>query len=506
MKTAIHIIILILLLVLSAAYCSHYFGGYNGNSEGSDYASLARNITEGKGFSLENVTPLGLYFNSQIPQANNIHAPVYALYLSLWFWIFGAVDYIALLASIAALGLLILAAYLLGRKIGGDWIAIVAAMLIGTSQITLSAVIAGSPEILAGALVAFSVYFLLSSQNNYAMILSGILFGLAILTRYHLAIVGIPLAILFLENCRRNLVIWLAAVLFALAPWLIRNWIVIGNPFFNLQYYAEFARGLSNFSDPNYVYRSITPMALGYIITHYPLDLAAKAFSGMIYFAKSFPIYFNYLGIVPFIFGLYKIGDFQGVQRKAVLLAFLGAVLIMVLGSFDGHDSIQLAALQPFFALGALLGGVVFARAMGFYRFKVAVGIAALILFLPARYPYQETELKMTAMKSEADREAYAEISRIVAPDDVVISDVSASVCWYAKRKAIWLPIQYDDFKSLMTRLDCRYLYVNDPVTFMNNRTDRELGDFGVSFRSVKGFNGPGRLYVLYNEQSETTM
>jgi 4-amino-4-deoxy-L-arabinose transferase-like glycosyltransferase len=506
MKTAIHIIIILILLVFSAGYCAYYFGGYDGSSDGSDYASLARNIANGKGFSLENVTPLGLFFNSQIPQPNNIHAPVYALYLSLWFWIFGASDFIALCASIAALGLLILSGYLLGRKIGGDLIAIITAMLIGTSQITLSAVIGGSPEILAGALIAFSVYFLLTSQNYYALILSGILFGMAILTRYHLAIIGIPLAILFMENFRRNLFIWLAAVLLAIAPWLIRNWIVLGNPFFTLQYYGEFARGLSNFGDPNYIYRSFTQMSLGYIITHYPLDWAVKGFSGMIYFAKSFAIYFNYLGIVPFIFGLYKIGNFQGVQRKLVLLAFLGAVLIMTLGALDGHDSSHLVSLQPFYAIGTLLGGVVFARAMGFYRFKIAVTVAALLLFLPARYPYQETGLRITALKSEADRQAYEEIARIVSPGEEVVSDVPASVCWYARRKSIWLPINYDDFKAIMNRPDCRYLYINDPVTFMDNRTDPELGDFGITFRSVKGFNGPGRLYVLYNEPSETTM
>jgi hypothetical protein len=347
---------------------------------------------------------------------------------------------------------------------------------------------------------------LLSSQKNYALILSGILFGLAIITKYHLAIIGILIVILFLENFRRHLFIWLSAALITISPWLIRNWIVFGNPFFALQYYGEFARGFTKLEDPDFVYRSFTPMPLGHIITHYPLDWAAKAFSGMVYFAKSFPIFFNYLGIVPFIFGLYKIGNFQGVQRKAVLLAFLGAVLIMVLGAFDGHDSIQLVSLQPFYAIGTLLGGVVFARAMGFYRFKIAVAFAALILFLPARYPYQETELKITAMKSQADREAYAQIARIVAPSEEVVSDVPASVSWYAKRKAIWLPAHYDDFKSLVNRPDCRYLYINDPVTFMNKRTDRELGDFGVSFRSVKGFNGPGRLYILYNEQSETTM
>jgi 4-amino-4-deoxy-L-arabinose transferase-like glycosyltransferase len=506
MKTTIHIIILILLLALSAAYCAYYFDGYDGNSDGNIYASLARNIAEGKGFSLENVTPLGLTFNSQIPQPNNIHAPIYALYLSLWFCLFGAGDFIALCASIAALGLLIVSGYLLGRKIGGDWIAIITAMLIGTSQITLSAVIGGSPEILAGALIAFSVYVLLSSQKKYALILSGIFFGMAILTRYHLVIIGIPLAILFLENYSRNLFIWLLAVLLAIAPWLIRNWIVLGNPLFTLQCYGEFARGLSRFGDPDYVYRSFTPMPLGYIITHYPLDWAAKAFSGMIYFAKSFPIYFNYLGIVPFFFGLYKIGNFQGDQRKVVLLTFLGAVLIMVLGALDGHDSSHLASLQPLFAISTLLGGVVFSRAMGFYRFKIVVAVAALIMFLPARYPYQETELKMTTVKSEVDREAYVEISRIVAPGEEVVTDVPASICWYARRKAIWLPINYDDFKTLMNRPDCRYLYINDPVTFMNKRTDRELGDFGVSFRSVRGFNGPGRLYILYNEQSETTM
>ncbi len=250
MKTIIHVIILIVLFAFTAIYCSYYFGGYEGSGDGNDYAALARNIVSGRGFSLGHVYPLGLTFNAQIPQPNNMWAPGYPLYLSLWFSVIGIGDKAALYASIVALWLMILSGYLLGRRIGGDMIAILSAMLIGLSQVVLYAAVEGTPEILTGALIAFSVYFLLSPQKSVNLILSGFLLGLAFLTRYQIAIIGIPIAIMFMDNYRRNLFIWIAVILITISPWLIRNWIVLGNPLFTLQSYGEFAKGMRRFGDP----------------------------------------------------------------------------------------------------------------------------------------------------------------------------------------------------------------------------------------------------------------
>ena len=70
-------VILIFILIISALYCYAFFGGYLGLSDGNDYAGLARNILRGEGFSLGHLYPLALTFNSDIPQPNNLWAPVY---------------------------------------------------------------------------------------------------------------------------------------------------------------------------------------------------------------------------------------------------------------------------------------------------------------------------------------------------------------------------------------------------------------------------------------------
>jgi hypothetical protein len=186
-------------------------------------------------------------------------------------------------------------------------------------------------------------------------------------------------------------------------------------------------------------------------------------------------------------------------QRKVLLTAFIGSVLLISVAAFDGHHDRHLVPLQPFYSLATLIGGVVFAKAIGFYNRKMVLVALTVLLFLPPRFPYQEYDLKSIAHKSQEDRQAYMEISRLVAESEVIVADASDAVWWYANRKSIWIPVDYEDFKSLMERPDCHYLYLTNPIAFFNNRTDDEIADFGTYFRTVYGFDGPGQLYVLYN-------
>jgi 4-amino-4-deoxy-L-arabinose transferase-like glycosyltransferase len=497
MKKSIVIIIILLLFVVTAFYCFHFFGGYEGIGDGNDYAGLARNIVRGQGFMLGHVYPLSLAFDPNIPQPNDMWAPGYPIYLSVWFSLFGANDHAAVLASVFALWLLIIAGYMLGRRALGDRFGLLVAALIALSQIVLYAAVEGTPEILTGAILTFSVIAILKNQNSLRMILSGLLFALAILTRYQIAIVGVPLAILFIEKKKRLLPIWIAAVLIGITPWLLRNALVLGNPFFTLQSYGEFTKGMGRFNDFYYTYRSFTPMSFFYALSHFPFDLIKKFGAGLIFMCGAFPLRFNFLGIVPFFFALIKINVIDGIQKKILLFSFISSALIIVLSALDGHHDRHMVPLQAFYAVSIFIGFILLAREFKFYERKTVLVILGLLLFLPARAPFQELSLARIARDSRSQISAYSEISQIVKPDEVVISDASDAIWWYADRLSIWIPASYDDFKSLFARDDCRYLYLTHPVDFMNKLRDNDMMNFIVSTEPVTEMGGPGRLFRL---------
>jgi 4-amino-4-deoxy-L-arabinose transferase-like glycosyltransferase len=497
MKRSTVIIVIAILFVVSAAYCLYFFGGYEGLGDGNDYAGLARNILRGEGFSLGHIYPLSLAFDPQIPQPNNMWAPGYPLYLSFWFWIFGVNDNAAVITSIIAVWLLILSGYLLGKKIIGDRLGLVVAALIGFSQIVLYAAVEGTPEILTGAILTFSVIIILTKQNASHTILSGFLFALAVLTRYQIAIVGIPLSIIFIENKKRLLPIWISAVILGLAPWLVRNMIVLGNPFFTLQSYGEFTKGMGRFDDFYFTYRSFTPMTFLYTLSNFPFDFAKKFIAGLIFLGGAFPIRFNYLGVIPFFFALIKIWQMEGIQKKIVLFAFFSSVLIIILSALDGHHDRHLVPLQPFFAVTTIIGFVLLAKEFRFYHRKALAIVLGAFLFMPTRFPYQELTLLQTANESRASQADYAVIAEIVKPDQVVISDASDAIWWYADRPAIWIPVNFDDIKSLFVRDDCYYVYLAKPIDFMNKLKNEELVDFVRSTELMPNFPSSGRLYRL---------
>jgi 4-amino-4-deoxy-L-arabinose transferase-like glycosyltransferase len=489
--------ILVVLFALTGFYCYHFFGGYEGLGDGNDYAGLARSIVRGEGFNLGHIYPLALVFNPQIPQPDNIWAPGYPVYLALWFEIFGANDESAVFASIFALWLLILAGYLLGKKVLNEGPGLIVAALIGLSQVVLYAAVEGTPEILTGALLAYSLIVILGKQDMRRMFFSGIIFSTAIMTRYQMAVIAVPLAVIFIDDKKKMLPLWGLAAIVGVTPWLLRNMIVLGNPLFTLQSFGEYTKGMGRFDDFYYTYRSFAPMTLRYALSHFPFDVIKKFVAGLVFFGGSFPLRFNYLGIVPFFFALLNIGRMNGRQKQVVLFAFISALLVIILSSLDGHHDRHLIPLQAFFAVSILTGFILMAKEFAFFGRRRAMIILTALLFLPPRFPFQEMSLSKLSAESRSYQQDYKRITDIVRPDEVIISDGSDAIWWYADRSAIWIPGHYGDIKELFKRDDCDYLYLTRPIEFMSRLNDDDLFDFTSRAEPVADYAGYGGLYKL---------
>jgi hypothetical protein len=497
MKKTAYIALTVLLFSISAFYCIKYFGGYEGIGDGNDYAGLARNLISGRGFILGHVYPLSLVYNENLPQPNNIWAPGYPVYLAFWFSFCGANDQAAIWGSIFAVYLLALAGYFIGRRLGGSLTGLLTLAFICLNQTVLYSAIEGTPEILAGAILTFSILMLLGEKGPARIIISGILFALAILIRYQLAIIAIPFWIIFLKGSGRLFWIWVLTAFIILLPWGIRNWIVLGNPIFTLQSYGEFTKGMGRFDDFYFTYRSFAPMSFFYTISHFPFDLTKKFIAGLIFFAGAFPLRLNYLGIVPFFFGIMKLYLTDSPQRKIAMFAFISAVLVIVISSFDGHHDRHFIPLEAFLVVTMFIGLEIMGREFGFAKYKIVMVVAGAILFLPTRAPFIEHRLSSIADICRNLRPAFSQISEIVAPGEVILSDASDAVWWYANRSSIWIPVHMDDIKTAISRGKCRYLYLADPVAFINKLNDQDLAEFAYLVIDITSFDGPGKLYKI---------
>ncbi len=269
-----------LLFVLGVAlvfWLAYYRAAFRGLfiNDAHDYASIARNIALGRGFLSQYVTPLGLVHHG-VPQPDLWRAPLWPLVLAGFQLLFGFTDKASALAGgacfIAAACLL----FLLGRRWFNLPVALAASLLYLFSAQLLEFSISGLTEPLAVLLMLLWLYVLTAPGpvTSRRALLAGGAAGLFYLARYNAVLFLLPGMIYVVwraskgcENRRApevpaglhphpfgaaelsagrgarrrpplaSAAFFLAGFLLAAGPWLVRNQVVAGSPFFSLQKY-----------------------------------------------------------------------------------------------------------------------------------------------------------------------------------------------------------------------------------------------------------------------------
>jgi len=132
------------------------------------------------------------------------------------------------MGTIAALGVL-------GRRVGGERVGLLAAGIAAIYPMLISADSALSSETLDGLLIALSLvaaYRLLDAPRTARAVCLGVLLGLATLTRGE-GLLLIPLLLWPVARRpegRRAALIAVCAAVVVIAPWVVRNWVVLHEP------------------------------------------------------------------------------------------------------------------------------------------------------------------------------------------------------------------------------------------------------------------------------------
>ncbi|UCE66075.1 MAG: glycosyltransferase family 39 protein [Candidatus Zixiibacteriota bacterium] len=490
-------ILLIVILIASGLYCWYFFNGYLGLSDGNDYAGLGRSIIRGEGFSLGHLYPLAFSFGPDIPRPNNLWAPAYPVYLAIWFTIFGMNDSTILAAIIVSIWLLILGVFIVAGKIAGSEWAVMGAALMGLSQSTLSTALEGSPEPLTAALLLFSIYLLISKTTGVRIVVSASLFGLAVLARYQMIALAIPVLFFLTGRKLRTIILWSAVMILVLSPWLIRNYVVLGNPIFTLQAYGEFTKGMGHLDYYYYTYRSFTPMSFFYAVSHFPFYVLKKFVAGTLFFSWWTIIVLNFLGAIPFVFAVMRRKYFDNLQRRFLGFGITSLILLIALSSFNGIHLRHLVNIQGVIIVLAILGLIQFRKHLPIFRKRYLWVVAILLLLLPLRFPYLEIELKGYAGRIEKNKDVYRIIAEKTEPGAVIVSDASDAVWWYCDRPSIWIPVLYSDFTKLLEIQKADYIYFENSSDYLGRLENDELVDFLTISSIVDGTPFGWSLYRI---------
>jgi 4-amino-4-deoxy-L-arabinose transferase-like glycosyltransferase len=491
------ILLLAAIFVISGLYCVFFFNGFLGLADGNDYAGLGRSIIRGDGFQLGHLYPLAFSFDENIPQPNNMWAPAYPVYLAVWFLIFGLSDSTILAATIFSVWLLVLAVYIVARKIVGENWALLAAALMGLNQSMLATALEGSPEPLTAALLLFSVYMLISKKNRITLLVSGVVFGLTVLTRYQTIVLALPVLIFLTDRKPKPVILWLAMMIMTISPWLIRNYLVFGNPVFTMQSYGEFTKGMGHLDYYYYTYRSFTPMSLSYALANFPFYVLKKYIAGNLFFSWWAAVVLNFFGAVAFIFALMRIRYFDGIRRRFIGFAVASLLLLIALSSLNGIHLRHLVNIQGILIVALVLGYIHFREHVKLFRNRYIHVAALILLLLPLRFPFLEIELKNNADRIEINKKAYELIKEYTADDAVIVSDASDAVWWYCDRSSIWIPVVYGDLKILLETHQVDYIYFEKISDYTDRLEDRDLIDFLSTTSIVDGSPFGWSLYKI---------
>ena len=213
---------------------------YVGGAEDAEHANLAQNLAAGKGFVSDGIA---LYFRpyAAVSHPGDAAAPLTPLLIALLFKIFGISAFVAKLPSLfAGLVALPILVFILGKKLYTPFVGFVSALITLFSPINFPTTVHAEAELLFAVFsLAACLFFIKGFENPRSFLLMGVALGIAYLTKYTtiLTIFGIVLAygIISYRTRKRShshFALGMMLTLVIMLPWLIRNYLLFGDPLY----------------------------------------------------------------------------------------------------------------------------------------------------------------------------------------------------------------------------------------------------------------------------------
>ncbi|MCD6350967.1 MAG: hypothetical protein J7M26_02510 [Armatimonadetes bacterium] len=452
-----------------------------------EYATIARNLARTGHYTSSILKPLSL---AKIPRPDDhpdlIYAPLHPLWESLWIR-FLPYERAVPLASGAWLffgGLLILA---LGWRWFDPRVGCLAAVLY-ILNINMLLYAAGGAET---PMLAFFLLLLMATavafvhhqgRRLWLAAALGAVAALLGLTKYVWAVAVIPSAVLvFLATPKevrsRALGACLGAFVVVLLPWMVRNTLVAGDPFFSFRWLESVMH--TKTYPGNTLYRTFTtdyPSWLLFAVTS-PREVLDKLMRGltMVYTQPVVApgLYIGGLFVAAVIVAL---GSRAFELSRYVVYASYLMVVAVLLVLLPGER-----LLAPLAAPATLIGVAFFVRmldqavaSMTAKQQRCWMATALIVLGLVHAFPAFSrltSGRPASAVRNDATRMVSGQVASLI--DGPVATDVPWPVAWYGECTTIWLPRSPDELRKMEKAIGPVKWLLLTPITNATRETER---------------------------------
>ena len=493
-----------------------------------DYAQIARNVAQGKGFTTSAITPLALALakdkTQDIPDISR--PPLWVSTLALAMRMGGANDRVVVFVSVFFLLLTLVLVYLLGRMLFDDGVGVYAVAITAVSTgLMVQAMTGLETTFLAFLITVLFGLLLLHNRHEgptprYWSLLSGVLLGLCFLTRFEcLAIVpAVLLYWLFAGKRLRWMHMGLTVVAFLVValPWVIRTDLIAGRLTASTQSYELVMQTIAYPGQTLYrQFVDVPSLPLSVVVDH-PLQMLKKFNEGVRTAYSGFPQLLN-----PYVLTLFLLSLFvPDIRNRYGLIQWCLVTAIFLMTASMALYSNVLRLLLAFAPLIAVLATGAFTTYLNDYSRRrwssdlltVSRWFRSLALFgwiLVLAYPMADY---LFATRPARQAAMVATVQDVASKGSFIVSDIPWHVAWYGEKRSLLLPqsvVQLQAVQKAGVRPDTVYLspnLINMPQT-ENLKEWQQLLFTGQSFDGFvrsKDWRNAGTLWrIAPQEQAQ---
>jgi hypothetical protein len=486
-------IILYLLAALSVSllYTATQFNGFMDEAP-MDYAQLARNLADKKGFVTKTVRPQSMAFiargsvaaDPKIDSHPEVYrAPLYPAVMAVSMMtakafdvdlfaatpkgqrpsrVFDAERWFAIPANHTFVFLTALFLYLLARRLFNERISFWAVSFYLMSDMVWADSIASIGLPMVSCFVIGSFYFAVRAESSwrqnesalhwsFLLIMSAFFAAFAFLTRYAAGMIGLGIFMFYLLRCWRRRAGWWPPLFFALiffatiTPWLARNWTVSHSPF-----------GLAPFcmlDGPTGASAEMLHRGLDGSFGLSPLLKVAKPMwistISEVYKSGLFPSG----GIMVAFFLVSLTRRFAREDVRALRMVGVGMLILSVLvGALFGAETVRLC--HAFWPLVLLFGVAFFFSVLEEMELPFLLlnqVLLGLLVVVAGAGPYLLT-LMPPSPKMPTPTYYYPvtqDVCALMKPSEVICTDMPWATAWYGNQTSIQLPTTLDQFYKI---------------------------------------------------------
>lgn len=444
-----------------------------------NYASIAREISRGNGFTTKQIRPLSLFFdNNYNNHPTLVRPPLYPLLVAVSQKIFGYVEFASLAVNILAFSAIPPSIYYLGRRFFNRRIAVVSGILVLFNYQLFRYSIGALTEPLYTLI--FVLLIIAIFEDRYVS--AGMLLGLSYLTHYgtQLLVPGVVLLILVKSDQIKDGIYHTGITgfitVFTTSPWLLRNFMITGDPFFSLQRY-EVAMFTQTYPGRT-LYRLFEPISISGFILSNPTEMAIKIIQGSQGLYLGIPSLFqNWIMIPLAAIGLYN-SRFDGKRTLLIGLSGMIGVQFIMLAAISALPRLFIR-FSPIIILFSAAGLISVVEKFDskieqnlFKTFKISqqrlILFVVVVVILPSTFGVALLNPNSEYVADE--QEAFDDIKTDTPKDAVIISNTPWTISWYSDRVAIWMPAEKETLNEELSDVD--YIYIS-PRGSMENQEDR---------------------------------